>query len=248
MGACCLAHKEDHDAIEVPNPTNPKPKPTQGKVQTATLSKSPIRLHYFNVRNRAEFIRWIFAYKSIQYEDIRVSFEAWPTVKSTFEFGQMPVLEMDGKKLVTAVAIGRHVALKTGLYPTDIDEVYESESLVDFIGDFLNAYDKIAFKDNDWAGWDKYLTTDCVQRLKIAEARLNKRNSGRPGFFLGATVSMVDFVVAAYVHSHYFLPTQEHRLAVLASEVPALKAFVEHFLHALPAVASYIATRPVSMA
>jgi hypothetical protein len=51
---------------------------------------------------------------------------------------------------------------------------------------------------------------------------------------------MVDLVVAAYVHSHYFLAGQEHRLIVLSQEVPALKAFVDHFLGALPDVAHYI--------
>jgi glutathione S-transferase len=208
---------------------------------------SAVRLHYFNVRNRAEFIRWILAYKHVAFEDIRIDFADWPGLKATFEFHQVPVLEIDGKRLVTAIAIGRYLAAKNGLYPTDHDEIYLTESLIDFIGDFLNVFDKLAFKENDWAGWDAYLRGDGVQRLKIAEARL-KANHGGAGFFIGANASLLDFVVAAYVHSHYFLAGQEHRLAVLSAEVPALKAFVERFTTTLPEVANYIATRPASMA
>lgn len=206
---------------------------------------SAVRLHYFNVRNRAEFIRWILAYKGVQFEDIRVEFADWPAARETFEFNQLPALEIDGKTLVTAIAIGRYVAIKYGLYPSDNDAIYNTESLIDFIGDFLSAYDKFAFKESNWAGWDEYLRADGVQRLKKVENRLKASGSG---FFLGESATLVDFVVAAYVHNHYYLAGQEHRLAVLAQEVPALKTFVDHFLASLPAVAEYISTRPTSFA
>jgi glutathione S-transferase len=208
---------------------------------------SAVRLHYFNVRNRAEHIRWILAYKHIAFEDIRIDNADWPRLKETFEFHQIPVLEIDGHRLVTAIGIGRYLAQGNGLYPTDFDEIYSTESLIDYIGDFLGVFDKIAFKDNDWPGWDAYLRGEGVQKLKYVEARL-KANHGGTGFFIGAKPSLLDFVVAAYVHSHYFIAGQEHRLAVLAAEVPALKAFVQRFTTTLPEVANYIATRPASMA
>mmetsp|Transcript_831 Transcript_831/g.1855 ORF Transcript_831/g.1855 Transcript_831/m.1855 type:complete len:210 (-) Transcript_831:3110-3739(-) len=208
---------------------------------------SAIRLHYFNVRNRAEHIRWLFAYKHVEYEDIRIEFPDWPAAKHAFEFGQIPALDIDGKQLVTAVAIGRYVAQKYGLYPTDHDDIYKTESLIDFIGDFLNVYDKLAFKASDWAGWDEYLRGEGAQRLKIAERRLKANHEGQ-GFFIGTSVSLLDFVVAAYIHNHYYLEGQEARLAVLTQEVPALKAFVDRFLQELPDVAQYISTRPVAVA
>jgi glutathione S-transferase len=240
MGNLCLRSTTDASHLEVTTDS-------KGKGSTTALSRTPIRLHYFNVRNRAEFIRWIFAYKGIPYEDVRIDMANWPKIKPTFEFQTVPVLEFDGKKLVTAIAIGRHIALKTGLYPSNPEEVYNSESLIDFIGDFLNVFDKLAFKENNWGGWDEYLRTEGIQRLKIVEARL-KRNRGRGGFFVGSSVSLVDFVVAAYLHSHYFLTGQEQRLKALSREVPELKAFVDHFLQTLPPVTSYIATRPASLA
>jgi glutathione S-transferase len=189
----------------------------------------------------------MFAYKEIPYEDIRIDMANWPQLKSSYEFHTLPVLEIDGKKLSTAISIGRYIALKTGMYPSDPYEVYNSESLIDFIGDFLNVFDRLAFKEHNWEGWDKYLRTEGVQKLKLVEARLIRKR-GEGGFFVGSSVSLVDFVVTAYLHSHYFLSGQERRLEVLSREVPELKAFVDSFLQTLPSVASYIATRPTSLA
>lgn len=39
------------------------------------------KLHYFNIMGLAEPLRLLFAYGGIEYEDIRVEFEDWPTLK-----------------------------------------------------------------------------------------------------------------------------------------------------------------------
>ncbi len=41
------------------------------------------KLHYFNLRARAELVRLIFAYANVDYEDIRIPFEEWPALKSS---------------------------------------------------------------------------------------------------------------------------------------------------------------------
>ena len=42
-----------------------------------------IKLHYFDVRARAEAARWILEYAGAKYEDIRYSIEEWPEIKSS---------------------------------------------------------------------------------------------------------------------------------------------------------------------
>ena len=42
---------------------------------------SPVKLHYFNLRGRAEYIRWILEFCGVEYEDIRYTFEEWPQIK-----------------------------------------------------------------------------------------------------------------------------------------------------------------------
>ena len=41
------------------------------------------RLHYFNIRGRAEVARYIMAVGDIEYEDVRFTFEQWPELKKS---------------------------------------------------------------------------------------------------------------------------------------------------------------------
>lgn len=207
---------------------------------------STINFNYFNIRVRGEFIRWIFAHTRTVYNDNRIDFAEWPSHKPRFEFGQLPMLEIDGRELVTSIAIGRYVASKHALYPTDIDEIYKTESMADWIESLYASYGKIMFQEKNPAGWDEFTKGEGLQKLKLVETKLKENQSGS-GFFIGSRVSMVDFIVAAYVHSHYFLDDQASRLAVLQRETPALKAYIDRFLAQCPEVANYIRTRPQSL-
>lgn len=39
------------------------------------------RLHYFDVRGRAEIVRMLFKLAQVEFEDIRVTESEWPRVK-----------------------------------------------------------------------------------------------------------------------------------------------------------------------
>ena len=70
------------------------------------------KLYYFQGKGVAEPIRLLFAYKSIQYEDVRIPGEKWLETKPNTPFGVVPVLEEDGKKLGGSVVILRYLAEK----------------------------------------------------------------------------------------------------------------------------------------
>ena len=74
------------------------------------------KVHYFNSRGAAECIRQILVVAGQDFEDVRVNQEDWPQLKASTPFGQMPILEEDGKKLGQSIAIARYLARKYSEY------------------------------------------------------------------------------------------------------------------------------------
>ncbi|VVC88621.1 unnamed protein product [Leptidea sinapis] len=70
-------------------------------------------------------IRMLLAYGDQKFEDIRISGEDWPTFKPSMPFGQMPVLEINGKKYAQTLAIMRFLGRKYGLVGDDIEQDFE---------------------------------------------------------------------------------------------------------------------------
>lgn len=116
------------------------------------------KLTYFNITALAEPIRFLFAYGKIQYEDVRFQREEWPQMKesklkniktkidilfvinyiyliSEMPFGQVPVLEINGKVYNQSMAITRYVAKQAGLAGKTDLEAFEIDSIVDSIND-----------------------------------------------------------------------------------------------------------------
>ena len=76
-------------------------------INFATLSssqKANYKLRYFNIRGRAEFLRYMFAYANQDYTDDRIENEDWPQIKPTMPFGQIPVLEIRQSRKVDVIA------------------------------------------------------------------------------------------------------------------------------------------------
>ena len=109
------------------------------------------KLYYFEGRGRAEPIRLLFAYKGIQYEDIRIPGDKWPEIKPDMPFGTMPVLEEDGKKLGGTLVILQYLAEKTEFNVAG-SNAWENAWLAnigDFIRDFFTELVKVVFEKDE---------------------------------------------------------------------------------------------------
>ncbi|KAI5637802.1 hypothetical protein NE865_09457 [Phthorimaea operculella] len=90
---------------------------------------------YFPVKALGEGPRMLLAYGGQEFEDRRVAPEEWAQYKPHTPFGQMPVLEIDGKQYAQSLAIARYLGRKYGLNGADIEEDFEIDQNVEFLND-----------------------------------------------------------------------------------------------------------------
>nr|CAH7720535.1 unnamed protein product [Callosobruchus chinensis] len=93
------------------------------------------KLTYFNVTALGEPIRFLFSYGGIDFEDCRFNHEQWPQYKPNMPFGQVPVLEHEGKMAHQSLAIARYAAKQVKLVGKDDWEDLEIDSAVDTVND-----------------------------------------------------------------------------------------------------------------
>lgn len=94
------------------------------------------KLTYFGIPGRGEAIRLALAIGGIAFEDNRVPFQKWGSVKPTTPWGTIPVLELrDGSQLAQARSILRFVGKHTNLYPADPIEAQRVDELMDALED-----------------------------------------------------------------------------------------------------------------
>lgn len=219
-------------------------KPHSARSNTTTMPTHLV-LHYFNVKNRAECIRLLLAHKGIKYEDHRIQFPEWNELKSTFEFGTVPVLEYGEKKLSISTAILRYLAQKNSMYPTDQYEIYLSESTMDLMQDCIANFDKFFFAEKNPVDWETWLLHDGMNKLKIIENRLVK-NQGGQFYLVGNSLSYVDFIVFAFINSHFYQKGQERRLFSFSTSLPVLKSYVDRIEESSPGIQAYLKNRPIT--
>jgi len=88
------------------------------------MAQPKYKLTYLDGKGRAEVMRFVFAYRNIPYEDVRIPYgPEWNKVKNDFPWGEVPVLEIDGKVLAQSGAILRFLGKKHDLAG---DNEYES--------------------------------------------------------------------------------------------------------------------------
>lgn len=101
------------------------------------MSAPQLKLHYFSLAGRAEATRLVLTLGGVPFEDVHVS--DWPSLKPSMPFGQLPVLEVDGKKLAQSGAIERYAAKLAGLMPEDAWEAALADQAAFVWGDVIEA-------------------------------------------------------------------------------------------------------------
>jgi glutathione S-transferase len=188
---------------------------------------------------RAEVIRLLFAQAEIPYDDVRIEKEQWPDLKPKTPFGQLPILEEDGKILSQSQAIATYLAKKFGLNGADDWEAAKIQELYGLFNDFeihLNPWFAETDTDKKKAILDKLVTEKIPPLLDLYQKFL-EQNGGE--FYVGKKLTQIDIFnmcVFGFI-KHVLTPPETF------SKYPQLDQFYERIAN-LPNIKKWIETRP----
>ena len=200
------------------------------------------KLHYFNAMGRAELIRFVFAQAGVPYEDIRLTSEQWAEFKPKTPYGQMPVLEVDGKMLAGSGPIERFLAEQYGLAGSNAFENADIASILDVIVDLGQRLIQYFYEKDEArkAELKKGLEETHIPKYLGALEKRAAANNSADGWIYGTKVTYADFGV--YLEGAYLLKVMSQNVL---DNYPALKKLRES-VEKLPNIAKWLKERPVT--
>ena len=180
-----------------------------------------IKLTYFIQNGRVGLIRAMLCYKKVPFENIMLSLEDWKEKKKTYEFHQLPQLEVNGKKMTQTIAICLYLAKQLDLYPKDIYLQYHVDSLLAVRDDITPLYRKLKYKFNTEEDTKAYKEQMALY-LKNIERRYEELGSGK--YYLGEELSVADFFLGCMITEFCILVKDED---VLSKYAPKIKKLID---------------------
>ncbi|KAI3385653.1 hypothetical protein SNEBB_000060 [Seison nebaliae] len=203
------------------------------------------RFHYFNCRTPGEYIRYMFAYADVPFEDVRHSFADKQGIREVAPFNKLPVLEIDGKHFIPQTfAIGRYLAKQFNLHGSNplesarIDEI--CEQIADIVSEY-HRYSAYACHNGGTEGLAELRhnlnTVILPKQLKPLENIVRKNGKG---YFIGNKFTAADFLFASLIDMLYFGGFDD-----VCHEYPYLMLIVVR-IEKHPRIKMWTAKRPVT--
>ncbi|RZF48399.1 hypothetical protein LSTR_LSTR007566 [Laodelphax striatellus] len=197
------------------------------------------KLTYFNFSGLGEPIRWLLSYLDVPFEDNRIERENWPTIKSTTPFGQVPVLEVDGKQASQSTAIARYLGKKAGIAGSNEWEDLMIDSMIDTFNDFRMNLVKW-FRESDEATKKKLEETLVNETAPFYFNKFNDHIKNNGGYLANGKLSWGDIYFVALLE---FMTTIWSGLIDKYEHIKALKEKVVN----LPKIKAWIEKRPANV-
>ncbi|CAH2044173.1 unnamed protein product, partial [Iphiclides podalirius] len=197
-----------------------------------------VTLTYFNVKGLGEGIRMLLAYGGQEFEDIRVTKDDWPALKPKTPFGQLPVLEIDGKQYAQCVAICRYLGRKYGLAGADIEEDLVIDQNMDFYTDIRLKAASAHYEQDEKIKAAKH--EDFSKNLyPIVLSKLDQIIKENNGYLAAGKLTWADFLFAGMYDSLKSM-TQTHDME---EKYPSFKK-LRDTVTSLPKVKAYLDAAP----
>lgn len=155
---------------------------------------SQITLHYFDGRARAELARLILAAGDIKYNDIRLSFDQWPSQKPLAPAGQLPYIEFDGVKIPQSIALSRYLAKLAKIAGNDDIEQAKADAIVDTCNDIMNSFYPGVFRASNYEeAYAKFLEGSAANGFAQLEKLIDLYGSN--GYSVGTSLTWADLFI-----------------------------------------------------
>ncbi|XP_066552677.1 glutathione S-transferase 3-like isoform X1 [Amia ocellicauda] len=190
-------------------------------------------LYYFNGRGKMESIRWLLAVAGVEFQEVIF------TTREQYEkllhdgalmFQQMPMLEMDGMKLVQSKAIMNYISAKYNLYGKDLKERVRIDMYAEGLRDLMEMIINLLF----------LTPAEQPRALKIIESKATDRYLpvyekalASSDYLVGNQLSCAD------VHLFECILMLEEKFPSVLSNFPRLQAFQKR-MRAVPAIHKFL--------
>jgi glutathione S-transferase len=234
---------DDAPATETPAAEGEAPAvPVEGEAPPADAPpaepvKDTYTLFYFNVKALAEPLRYLFAYGGIEYEDVRVTRDEWPALKPTMPMGQMPVLEVNGRRVHQSISMARYLAKVVGLSGTSPWEDLQIDIVVDTINDFRLKIAVVSYEPEDDIK-EKKLVTLNNEVIPFYLEKLEQTVKDNDGHLALNRLTWADVYLAGILDYMNYMVKRD-----LLETYPALRGVVDT-INALEPIKAWIEKRP----
>ncbi|KAJ8664899.1 hypothetical protein QAD02_006561 [Eretmocerus hayati] len=194
------------------------------------------KLTYFPFKALGEPVRFLLSYTGIDFIDDRFNEDDWLKIKPSTPFGQVPVLEVDGKRVNQSTAICRYLAKNSGIAGKDDWEALEIDATVDTIHDLRAKIAAYYYEDNVTAKAEKLEVSKQIVPFYIQ--RLDEQVKKNGGYFVGGKLSWADLVFVALLDYLNYIAGYD-----IIAEAHNLKSLKEKILTE-PKIAAWVAKRP----
>jgi len=191
-----------------------------------------ITLYYFNFPGRAELIRLILHYNDINFEDKRITFDEWKDFKQAhkelFPFGQMPVLEWNGKIYAQSQAIAKFLAQKFGQYPTDPETQFEVDQIRELINNdiYEDWFRQFVLDEEKRKGYaDDFFNTRFPEKLSYINDLIKK--TGNNGYIVGNSLTLADFTLWNLAEGFLSHPNWKEKSVPVFEKFPELQEYLK---------------------
>nr|CCQ71060.1 glutathionine S transferase alpha [Channa striata] len=188
-------------------------------------------LHYFNGRGKMESIRWLLTAAEVEFDEVYL------TTRDQYEkllsdgalmFQQVPMVEIDGMKLVQTKAIFKYIADKYHLYGKDIKERVKIDMYTEGLMDLMEMIMILPFSQDPKSKLDNIETKAKQRYLPVFEKALNG-----PVYLVGGKLSCADVLL---VECTLML---EEKFPAILSEFPNVKAFQDRMTQ-IPSIKKFL--------